>query len=143
MVIEFSDRLGGPPAGPGTESTSKVCSALTSTLRGKARARSTTERAGSRRRTRTFDWRRLSSGTSVVNNLVASMTALLSAVCHDATSKLMIIGARFESHTARATGCVLSARIAYDTMRQKPRIPIRYHTTVRLLVSSQADRTPP
>src|SRR5260221_6821053 len=124
MVIEFSDRLGGPPAGPGTESTSKVCNALTSTLRGKARARSTTERAGSKRRTRTFDWRRLSSATSVVNNFVASITALLSAVCHDATSKLMMIGAMLESPTALATGCVLSARIAYDTMRQRTRVAI-------------------
>jgi len=111
-VIELSDRFGGAPAGPGTESTSKVCSALTSTLRGNDRARSTTERDGSMRRMRMPNWCRLSSATSVVNSFVVSMTAALSGVCHDATSKLMMIGAMLDSRTARATGCVLSARIA-------------------------------
>ena len=90
------------------------------------------------RRGRMPDCRRFSSGTSVVNSLVVSITALLSGVCHAATSKLMMIGAMLDSRTARATGCVLSARIAYDTMRRNTLLPSRSQTTMRLLISSPA-----
>ncbi len=88
------------------------------------------------------DCRRFSSATSVVKSFVVSMTAALSGVCHDATSKLMMIGAILDSRTARATGWVLSARIAYEMIRRKTLFPIRSHTTMRLLISSPAYRTP-
>jgi hypothetical protein len=70
------------------------------------------------------------------------MTAALSGVCHDATSKLKMIGAMLDSRTARATGCVLAARIAYDTIRRNTLLPMRSHTTMPLLISSPAYRTP-
>ena len=73
-----------------------------------------------------------------MKSFVTSMTALLSGMCQEATSKLMMIGEMFDSRTARATGWVLSARIAYDTIRRKTLFPIRSHTTMRLLISSPA-----
>jgi hypothetical protein len=81
-------------------------------LRGKLRARSTNERAGSKRRTRIPSWRALSSDTSVVNRLVTSMTAFESPTLHAAMSKLFRIGGVLERRTARLTGRVESARIA-------------------------------
>jgi len=66
------------------------------------------------------------------------MTARAVGVCHDATSKLRMIGAMLDSRTARATGWLLSARMAYDTMRRNTLFPIRSQTTMRLLISSPA-----
>ena len=97
------------PRSPGTESFSKVWSALTSMFVGNERAVSTKERAGSRRRRRKAR-RAVSSGTSVVNSRVTSITRFESAFgLKAATSKLISTGSRFERRTARDTGVELSA----------------------------------
>ena len=53
IVMELSERSGGEPGAGGSESTSNVWSAVTSTLIGKLLTRSMNERVGSKRRTRT------------------------------------------------------------------------------------------
>ncbi len=127
---------------PGTESTSNVCSALTSTLRGKLRTRATAERDGSRRFTLTRCCLMLNSETSVVKSLVTSTTTLLSFGLKAAMSKLATMGGMFDRSTARATGLVLSARMSNSTMRRNTLLPRRSHFTTWSETSSPAKRTP-
>ena len=107
-VIEPRRRSFGPL------SDDQVWFAFTLRLVGKTLASSISERAGSKRRGRRARGpnppppETASSGTSVVNSLETSITALLSAPPpYASTAKPMMIGSMLLSRTARRTGVPL------------------------------------